>query len=126
MDDAETRRYPERKSRDLDEKVQLRARIEAGEGDSYRLAAEFGCSPSQVAGIKAAMHRRGDDWDPDLREAVRAVLPAMEGKPCVNVSPYEGGVYVCRRMGDLVIEQDCLGGTCDWVDPPEERPDSLS
>lgn len=53
------RRYPEPKSRELsyDEKVQLRTRIERGEADIYALAAEFRCSPSQVAGIKAAMHR---------------------------------------------------------------------
>ncbi len=53
------RRYPEPKSRELsaDEKAGLRARIERGDGDIYALATEFGCSPSQVAGVKAAMHR---------------------------------------------------------------------
>ncbi|HJT78750.1 MAG TPA: hypothetical protein VJ739_16215 [Gemmataceae bacterium] len=53
------RQYPERKQRDLtdDEKAQLRARIERGDADIYALAREFGCSASQVAGIKAAMHR---------------------------------------------------------------------
>ena len=59
MDDTEVRRYPEPKQRDLseDEKAQLRARIERGDGDIYELATEFRCSSSQVAGIKAAMHR---------------------------------------------------------------------
>jgi transposase-like protein len=58
MDDTESRSYPEPKQRDLsdDEKAQLRARIERGDTD-IALAAEFGCSPSQVAGIKAAMRR---------------------------------------------------------------------
>jgi transposase-like protein len=59
MAEKQHRRYPEPKRRELaeSEKVQLRARIESGHGDVYRLAREFGCSPSQVAGIKAAMHR---------------------------------------------------------------------
>jgi transposase-like protein len=59
MADTEQRRYPEPKQRELsdEEKEQLRTRIERGEGDIYQLAQEFGCSPSQVAGIKAAMNR---------------------------------------------------------------------
>jgi transposase-like protein len=51
------KKYPDPKERDLteDEKAQIRARIEAGDGDIYALAREFGCSSSQVAGIKAAL-----------------------------------------------------------------------
>lgn len=58
-DDPEPRKYPESKLRDLTEaeKLALRARIERGDADIYALADEFGCSASQVAGIKAAMHR---------------------------------------------------------------------
>jgi hypothetical protein len=58
-DESKPRRYPEQKQRELsdEEKAQLRARIERSDGDIYALAGEFGCSPSQVAGIKAAMHR---------------------------------------------------------------------
>ena len=58
-DDPEPQKYPEPKQRDLTdgEKLELRARIERGDGDIYTLASEFGCSASQVAGIKAAMHR---------------------------------------------------------------------
>lgn len=58
-DDPDERKYPEPKQRDVTdhEKSQLRARIEAGDADIYALATEFGCSASQVAGIKAAMHR---------------------------------------------------------------------
>jgi len=57
--DVPTRQYPEPKQRDLteDEKRQLRERIERGEADIYALAREFGCTSSQVAGIKAAMNR---------------------------------------------------------------------
>lgn len=58
-DEPEERKYPEPKQRDLtdDEKSQLRARIEKGDADIYALAREFECSASQVAGLKAAMHR---------------------------------------------------------------------
>jgi hypothetical protein len=58
-DEPEQRKYPEPKQRDLtdDEKSQLRTRIERGDSDIYALATEFGCSASQVAGIKAAMQR---------------------------------------------------------------------
>jgi hypothetical protein len=58
-EDNEARKYPEPKQRDLTEaeKAKLRARIERGDGDVFTLADEFGCSASQVAGIKAAMHR---------------------------------------------------------------------
>ena len=59
MPDTEQRRYPVPKEHDLtdEEKQQLRDRIERGEGDIYRLAQDFRCSPSQGAGIKAAMNR---------------------------------------------------------------------
>jgi hypothetical protein len=54
-----TRLYPEPKERELtdDEKRQMRQRIEGGDADIYALAREFGCTSSQVAGIKAAMSR---------------------------------------------------------------------
>lgn len=57
--EREEREYPEPKQRDLtdEEKSKLRARIEQGDADIYALATEFGCSASQVAGIKAAMSR---------------------------------------------------------------------
>lgn len=49
--------YPEPKERDLseEEKARIRARIQEGDGDIYKLAQEFMCSSSQVAGIKAAL-----------------------------------------------------------------------
>jgi transposase-like protein len=58
-DEPISRQYPEPKQRELtdDEKRQLRQRIERGDADIYALAREFGCSSSQVAGIKAAMSR---------------------------------------------------------------------
>lgn len=54
-----TRQYPEPKERELteNEKRQLRDRIGCGNSDIYELAREFGCTSSQVAGIKAAMNR---------------------------------------------------------------------
>jgi hypothetical protein len=55
--------YPQKKAHDLSdqEKETIRTRISAGEctkEDTYNLASEFGCSSSQVAGIKAAMNRK--------------------------------------------------------------------
>jgi hypothetical protein len=51
--------YPVRKQRDLSEEEtrHIRQRIEMGEIDIYKLAEEVGCSPSQVAGVKASLHR---------------------------------------------------------------------
>ena len=51
--------YPERKRRELtqEEKEGLRRHIEAGDDDIYKLSGKFACSSSQVAGIKAALHR---------------------------------------------------------------------
>ncbi|MEO2089362.1 MAG: GIY-YIG nuclease family protein [Gemmataceae bacterium] len=59
FDQTAPEEYPTPKFRELSdvEKAQLRARIGRGEHDIYALAAEYGCSPSQVAGIKAAMQR---------------------------------------------------------------------
>jgi len=67
-----------------------------------------------------------DYWDPKLRESVRAMIPEAEGKPCVNVGGYDGGVYVCRRIRVLGTDEDCFNGTCEWVDPPDARPDELT
>lgn len=51
--------YPEQKSRELDatEKQAIRGRLDSGESDIYKLAQEFGCSSSQVAGIKAHLSK---------------------------------------------------------------------
>jgi hypothetical protein len=67
-----------------------------------------------------------DYWNAELRESVRAMIPEAEGKTCVNVGGYDGGVYVCRRVSGLATDEDCLNGTCDWVDPPDARPDELT
>jgi hypothetical protein len=51
------RRYLEKKTRELspEETEQIRDRIDKGLGDVYALATEFGCVPTQIAGIKAHM-----------------------------------------------------------------------
>ena len=56
---TEQTRYPEKKDHELndDEKDSIRDGIRRGEATIYDLAKEFGCSSSQVAGIKAAMSR---------------------------------------------------------------------
>jgi hypothetical protein len=58
------KKYPVAKSHDMSEaaKAAVRANIESIEdrgkhADVHTLAARHHCSPSQVAGIKAAMHR---------------------------------------------------------------------
>ncbi len=68
-----------------------------------------------------------DFSESEIREAVQAMIPEVEGKPCVNFGDYEGGVYVCRRIQGLEIDEDgCLYGTCEWVDPEDARPGELT
>jgi hypothetical protein len=57
VSEASRKVYPEKKVRELDkeEREAIRARLEEGQVDVYQLATEFGCSPSQVAGIKAGL-----------------------------------------------------------------------
>jgi CENP-B N-terminal DNA-binding domain len=49
--------YIQRKRRELSdtEKQAIRLEIERGNADVYRLAKQFNCVPTQVAGIKARM-----------------------------------------------------------------------
>lgn len=49
--------YPEKKIRELSEseKVAIRARASEGESNIFKLAAEFVCSSSQIAGVQARM-----------------------------------------------------------------------
>jgi hypothetical protein len=67
-----------------------------------------------------------DKLDADPRAAVRAMIPQVEGKPCVNVGGLLGGVYVCRRITGLAIDEHCFKGDCDWVDPADARPGELT
>lgn len=67
-----------------------------------------------------------DYWDKKLRKAVRALIPDVEGKPCVNFGDYDGGVYVCRRISGLHVDEDSFNGQCEWVDPEDARPGELT
>jgi hypothetical protein len=67
-----------------------------------------------------------DFWDEGLRKAVQALIPEVEGKPCVNIGEYDGGVYVCRRISGLHTSEDSFYGECDWVDPEDARPGELT
>jgi len=51
--------YPQRKKRELmeSEKKELRRHIEEGDDNVYDLAKEFGCSTSQIAGVKSKLNR---------------------------------------------------------------------
>ena len=65
-------------------------------------------------------------WDHKLRESVQAMIPEVEGKPCVNVGGYDKGVHVCLRISGLETDEDSFNGTCAWADPPDARPDELT
>ncbi len=59
MSDQNKLPYPSTKTRELSEseKDSIRAQIEAGDADVHKLATDFDCSPSQIAGIKAALKK---------------------------------------------------------------------
>ena len=65
-------------------------------------------------------------WDPERREAVRAMIAEVEGKPCVNVDGHDGGVYVCRRLSGLEFDDESLNTACEWADPEDARPAKLT
>jgi hypothetical protein len=69
-----------------------------------------------------------DDFDDEERAAVMAMIPLAEGKPAIHVDGNDGSVFVCRRLSGLhvVPEEASIYGECDWVDPPEARPDELT
>lgn len=67
-----------------------------------------------------------DDWDADLRAAVHAMIPQVEGRPCVILDLYYDRVHVVRRITGLDTEQDCFVGFCEWANPEEARSDSLT
>src|SRR4051794_28309451 len=55
------------------------------------------------------------------------MIREAEGNPCVNFGDHDGGVYVCRRISGLEIDDDgCLNGSCDRVDPEDARPGELT
>ncbi|HEV3276481.1 MAG TPA: hypothetical protein VG860_06660 [Terriglobia bacterium] len=61
MASTELRPFFAKKEHELTEEVkqQIRHRIEQGDTDVYKLAAEFDCAPIQIAGIKAALRKAG-------------------------------------------------------------------
>ena len=68
-----------------------------------------------------------DFGEPEIREAVLAMIAQVEGRPCVNFGEYNGGVYVRRRISGLEIdEEDCFDGACERVDPEDARPGELT
>lgn len=86
---SEPGRYPKRKTRELDtdERCEIREYIRRGVDDVYQLAEEFGCTPSQIAGIKAALNRQSrrmpsHSGEPDLSNGAPPDLPdATAGHP---------------------------------------------
>ncbi|HMK77832.1 MAG TPA: hypothetical protein VK568_16855 [Thermodesulfobacteriota bacterium] len=51
--------YPQKKIRELREveKKEIRKHVKGGDENVYKLANEFHCSTSQIAGVKAALNR---------------------------------------------------------------------
>jgi hypothetical protein len=58
---TKSKAYLRKKRHELgeNERQQIRDKIQRGDADVYRLAAEFHCMPVQVAGIKAALSKQG-------------------------------------------------------------------
>lgn len=67
-----------------------------------------------------------DLWDKRQRDVARALIPEVDGKPCVNVGGSDGGVYVCRRISGLHTDEDTFHGECEWADPEDARPGELT
>jgi hypothetical protein len=65
---------------------------------------------------------------PDEYAAVMAMIPLAEGKPAIHVDARDGTVFVCRRVSGLRVDSKMwtLWGECEWVDPPEARPEELT
>lgn len=69
-----------------------------------------------------------------LAKAV-AMFPRISGNPCVNVVAETREVQVCHRIYDLSVADSnspswmnpgVLYGMCEWREPAENRPDSLT
>lgn len=67
-----------------------------------------------------------DTWDDGLRRAVHALIPRVEGRPVVNIGDGEDGIYICRRIQSLHIDEDSFVGQCEWATPVDIRPDELT
>ena len=65
-------------------------------------------------------------WDPEMREEVREMFAVVVGKPCVNLGGIDGGVYVCRPLSALELDDESLNGAFEWADPEDARPDELT
>ena len=66
--------------------------------------------------------------EPEQYAAVMAMIPLAEGKPLVRVGRRDGCAFVCRRVSGLHVapEEWAFRGECDWLDPPDARPDDLA
>lgn len=55
-----------------------------------------------------------------------AMFPSISDKPFVHVDAEAKDVLVCRSIFGLRVEEGVVLGECDWVQPAEKRPDSLT
>lgn len=63
---------------------------------------------------------------PEYYEAVQAMIPLIEGRPCVHVDKTTGAVCVSRKMSGVHIDTESVYGMNDWVEPEECRPGELT
>ena len=63
---------------------------------------------------------------PGMRDALRAMITRIEGKPCVYLNRYTKQVFVCSGISDIRADEDLVAGRNRWVDPPEARLDYLT
>ncbi|MFO0952839.1 MAG: hypothetical protein U0835_17155 [Isosphaeraceae bacterium] len=61
-----------------------------------------------------------------MREAPQAMIPRIEGKPCVYINRYTRQVFVCLRLGDIQAEEDYVTGRYQWADLLETWLDNLA
>lgn len=60
-----------------------------------------------------------------LQRAI-AMFERINGQPCLHLDTTTKKVHQSKRIYDLRVDEGVIWGYCDWIQPPEERPDSLT
>lgn len=104
MPSDEQRPTPEPKPRKLThaEKTKIREQLERG-ADVQQLAQEFTCSPSQVAGIKSAMSRRGAKGSIFVNVTAWVLLSLVVLSGLVGIFSAAGSIGQVFRLGRLQL-----------------------
>lgn len=67
-----------------------------------------------------------DDTNTEYLLRASQLFPRIEGKPFANVQAATGAVCVGQRIHSLRVDDGVLCGECDWLTPPNERPQELT